>query len=109
MEDFGLGFPVFVDRTDFARRFIREPMVVGLAGVAGVAGVSGIEFVLGISILRGRLASATASMVLSDIADAGASSRTGETAAFSTLLRVNIPRSPPFDSLLCTFCCFNGT
>lgn len=108
-EDFGLSFAVFTDLCDFALRFMRELIVDGLPGMTGVADV-GAALVLGTSILRGKLAWATAvTTVLSDTADVGGSSTTGETVACSVLLRVNIPRNPPFDSVLCILGCINGT
>lgn len=109
-EDFGLGFGVLVDFSDFVLVFICEGLVIDFAGVAGVIGLESETVPIFVKpTLRGRLDSITAVIVLSETADAGVSSRTGETAAFSILLRVNIPRNPPFDSLLCILGCFSGT
>jgi hypothetical protein len=101
-DDLGLGFIGVLCFTDFDLIFIRECLLVGLAGVTGVAGMeSEAVSVLLIEMLRGRADSAAAFIDRSDREEVVVdSSTTGDTVDFSALLRVNIPRSPPFDSLL---------
>ena len=99
---------VLTDLTDLDLRFIREALVVDVAGVAGIVisdtGVDFSDFCLAIFTdrLRGKLASATALIDLSENPDSGGvSSINGDmTTALSVLVRVNIPRSPPFESFL---------
>jgi hypothetical protein len=97
--DFGLGLIGVLCFTDFDLIFIRECLLAGLAGVTGVGGIESKAVpVLLIDMLRGRADSATFGR--SDIGGAVFdSSSTGDTTVFSALLRVNIPRRPPFDSL----------
>lgn len=110
--DFGVGLlgvlTDLTDLTDFDLRFIREDLVVDLAGVAGsgisVTGADFSDFCFAIFTerLRGRLASATVLIDLSEKLDnGGVSSIRGDmTTAFSVLFRVNIPRNPPLESFL---------
>jgi hypothetical protein len=108
-DDFGLGLTGVLCFTDFDLIFIRECLLTGLPGVMGVAGIESEAVpVLLIETLRGRADSASA-VGRSDDDSAVDSSSTGGTAFLSTLLRVNIPRNPPFDSLRWTLGCFNGT
>jgi hypothetical protein len=109
LEDFGLGLTGVLCLTDFDLMFIRECLLAGLPGVMGVAGIeSEAVLVLLIEMLR-RRADSTTAFGRSDDDSVLVSSSTGGTVFFSILLRVNIPRSPPFDSLRWTLGCFNGT
>jgi hypothetical protein len=93
----GFGTGVLLCFVDFDRRFMREALLAGFAGVIGVE--SGMVEVLFKEMLRRRLFSASF-IDCSDNPEGKGSSRTGEITIFSTLLRVNIERSPPFDSFL---------
>jgi hypothetical protein len=100
-DDFGLGLTGVLCFTDFDLIFIRECLLAGLPGVTGVAGMDSEAVpVLLMEMVRGRAGSRWVSGG-SDGDDAGVnSSSTGYTGFFSVLLRENIPRNPPFDSLL---------
>lgn len=107
--DFGVGLlGVLTDLTDFDLKFIREDFAVDFAGVAGIVtsvtgvGFSGFCLAIFTDKLRGRLASATALIDLSENPDNGgvSSINGGMTTTFSVLFRVNMPRSPPFESFL---------
>ena len=109
-DDFGLGFTGVLCLTDFVLIFIRECLLAGLPGVTGVAGIDSAAVpVLLIEMLRGRADSITLSGRWNNDLGVLWSSSTGATGTFSALLRVNMPRSPPFDSLLWTLGCFNST
>ncbi len=112
LDDFGLGLlGVFFSFTDLALKFMRDALAAGFAGVVGRGGVdiegpdSALLFDFFMDRLRGRLASATALIDLSEKLDRGASSTTGETKpfSFSALFRVKIALSPPFESFFWTF------
>lgn len=89
---------------------IRDDLLAGRIGVIGVAGKVSVPVLVRLrEKLRRRPASATALIDLSDMPEIGApSSSAVERFVLSTLLRVNIDRRPPFDSLLCTWGSFNG-
>jgi hypothetical protein len=108
--DFGLGFGAgFACFTDLDRRFILEGLLAGL-GVDGAAGAgAGRVATLLRELLRGRAFSAIALMDLSEIAEAGGSSRTGNATFFSDLFLVKIPLNPPLDSLRESLVGFKGT
>ena len=94
--------------TDLDLRFIRDGLFVGFAGVTGLAGAAAETLMVRfMDILRAKVDSA-AFLIDFPVAAGGASSNTGDTMLFSVLFRVNIPRSPPFDSLRWSLFGFNG-
>ena len=99
-DDFGLALTGVLCFTDLDLKLILECLLVGLPGVTGVAGIESEAVpVLLMEILRGSADSRKA-FGRSNNGDLGVdSSSTVEIIVFSALLRVNMPLSPPFDSL----------
>lgn len=93
--------------TDLVLRFIREVLLIDFAGVEGI--VSGMVGVLFMEALRRKLTTVSGLIDCSEIPVFKGSSWTGETKTLSTLFRVNIERSPPFESRLLSLLAFKGT